>query len=100
MLLLKGEWWENILDGTPLFQEVAGQFHPSGDNPAQIDLIFSERIIGTRGVREITEFESSLNPQTRTYSAAITVMTVYDVPFELNVIGSGGVISVSMSAPP
>lgn len=90
LLHFRGEWWENILDGTPFFQDVAGQFFASSNNAAQVDLIFAERINGTMGVVEITEFESRIDPQTRTYSASIAVRTIYDAVFQLNIIGAGG----------
>ena len=96
LLLLKGEWWENILDGTPFVQEVAGQFVPSGDNTAQVDLVFSERILGTRGVTEILEFDSRINPQTRTYSASVTIVTIYDFEFQINISGAGGLLAVAI----
>jgi hypothetical protein len=50
LLLLKGEWWENTIDGTPFFEEVAGQFFSSIEDASQVDLVFSERITGTQGV--------------------------------------------------
>lgn len=94
---LKGEWWENILDGTPLFEEVAGQFFASIDNASQVDLVFAERITGTQGVSEITAFDSELNPNTRTYSASITIKTIYGEEFKLDVSGAyGGVVSVAL----
>jgi len=90
LLLFKGEWWENILDGTPFFQEIAGQFFSAADRAAQIDLVFSERITGTRGVAEITVFNSEINPHTRTYSASVTIRTIYDREFQISVTGAGG----------
>jgi hypothetical protein len=95
LLHFKGEWWENITDGTPFFQEVAGQFFPT-DNPAQIDLVFAERILGTQGVTEITEFDSRINPQTRTYSASITVATIYDTIFQINIFGAGVQLTIAL----
>jgi len=78
------------LDGTPFFQNVAGQFFASSNNAAQVALIFAERINGTMGVVEITEYDSRIDQQTRTYSASITVRTIYDAVFQLNIIGAGG----------
>jgi hypothetical protein len=95
--LLKGEWWENIEDGTPLFQEVEGQFFASVDDIARVDLVFAERITGTQGVVEITEFESELNPHTRTYSASITINTIYGERFRVDVSSAGGgVVGVAL----
>jgi hypothetical protein len=90
LLHFRGEWWENIRDGTPFFQEVAGQFFASSNAARRVDLIFSRRINGTIGVVEITAFDSRIDPQTRIYSASITVRTIYDAVFQLNIIGAGG----------
>ncbi len=99
--LLLGEWWENVEDGTPLFQEVMGQFFASIDGAQEVDLVFAERIMGTQGVAEITSFDSELNPNTRTYSALITVETIYSKSFQITVTSAGattasGVINVAL----
>jgi hypothetical protein len=96
LLHFKGEWWENIRDGTPFFQEVAGQFYPSMDNAAKVDLIFSERILRTQGVSEITAFDSRIDPQTRTYSASINSTTIYDTGCQINIIGASSAFTVAL----
>ena len=68
LLLLYGEWWENRLDGTPLFEKVFGQRLRTDETPDEIDLIFSERISGTQGVSEITKFESKIESESRAYT--------------------------------
>jgi hypothetical protein len=95
LLHFKGEWWENLVEGTPFFQEVAGRFFPYAEYPTQVDLIFSERILGTQGVSEITAFDSQINTQTRTYSASITIKTIYETEFSINIIG-GAALSVTL----
>lgn len=95
--LLKGEWWENTEDGTPLFEEVEGRFLMSVGDISQVDLVFAERITGTQGVAEILSFESELNPHTRTYSASVTIDTVYGEKFQVYVSGAnGGVVGVAL----
>jgi hypothetical protein len=97
LLHFRGEWWENVLDGTPFFQDVAGQFFASINAARRVDLIFSQRINGTMGVVEITEFDSRIDPQTRTYSASVSVRTIYDAVFQLNIIGgSGGLLDITI----
>ncbi len=74
MRLLYGEWWENTEDGLPLFEKILGTFG-GAENKNAVDLIISERILGTEGVTEIISFESTfLN---RIYSAQCVVNTVY-----------------------
>jgi hypothetical protein len=59
-----------------------------------VDLVFAERILGTQGVTEITVFDSRINPQTRTYSATITVNTIYGTDFQVNIFGGGSHLAV------
>lgn len=95
LLLLLGEWWENPDDGTPLFEKVLGQ-RLTDEPPDEIDLVFSERINKTQGVADITLFESSVNVEKRTYSANITVKTVFDTEFTIR-ISSGGAEPLEIS---
>lgn len=85
--LLLGEWWENTEDGLPLFQEILNTFHAPDQRAEQIDLLFSERILGTQGVSEILSFDSDINMQTRTYSAHCLIQTMYGEAFYLQISG-------------
>lgn len=74
MRLLYAEWWENLEDGLPLFEKILGSY--GGDDVRQaVDLIISERIQGTRDVKEITHYESTF--ENRRYEAFCAVNTVY-----------------------
>lgn len=85
--LLLGEWWENTEDGLPLFQQILNTFHAPDQRAEQIDLLFSERILGTQGITEILSFESNIDMQTRTYSAQCEVQTEYGQSFGLQISG-------------
>lgn len=76
LLLLLGEWWEDIEDGLPLFESILATFRAQ-DDAEDVDLIFSERIAGTQNVIEILDFNSEFNPNTRTYSASCKVSTAF-----------------------
>lgn len=69
---LKEEWWENLEEGTPLWQEILG--HPES-NIKLVDEIILKRISGTTGVKDITEYTSNFNPETRKYSFKATIDT-------------------------
>lgn len=74
--LLYGEWWENIADGLPLFQEILGRY--GGDEAREaVDLIISERIQGTQNVLHLTSYQSAFDISTRHYSAHCTVDTIF-----------------------
>ena len=72
--LLKNEWWEDLEDGTPLWQSILG--HAEGDIKV-VDEIILKRISRTVGVKDITEYDSSFDTQTRKYSFKATVDTNY-----------------------
>lgn len=84
LLLLRGEWWENIEDGLPLREEILGSYRGE-DEIADIDLLIAERVNDTEGVSEITTFESTFNARTRTYSASITVQTIFEQDIQLEI---------------
>lgn len=74
LLLLKNEWWEDIEDGLPLFQQILGQ-PGTNKNIAIVDSLIKERIIGTIDVTSIESFSS--NYDNRSYSFTTTINTNY-----------------------
>ena len=74
--LLYGEWWENIEDGLPFFEQIAGKFGTS-ENLNSADLVIRERIINTEGVSQIIEYQGTFDSQNRTYSVYTKVNTIY-----------------------
>jgi len=74
MKLLYGEWWERTDDGLPLFERILGVFVDDRKKDA-VDLIISERITGTPGVRNITKLDSEF--YNRSYSAQCAVNTIF-----------------------
>jgi hypothetical protein len=96
LLLLYGEWWEDTTDGTPLFEEVLGRRFRTDGRPAEVDLVFSERITTTQGVTEITSFDSGINSNTRGYWADITIKTIYDTEFSVRLSAGDGLLNISI----
>ena len=74
--LLYGEWWENTADGLPLWNHILSAY---GGNAVRdtVDLLISERILGTQNVTEIVTYESNFDPQTRQYTAYCIVNTSF-----------------------
>lgn len=74
LLLLKGEWWENKEEGLPLFQDILST---SGgvNNLAIVDNLIKERIIKTKDVIGIKDFQSNFD--NRIYSFSCKVDTKY-----------------------
>lgn len=72
--LLKGEWWESLDEGLPLFQSILGQ-NGTANNLTIADALIKERIIGTQDVTSIESFSSTYDSETRSYSFTATVNT-------------------------
>lgn len=73
LLLLKGEWWEDLNEGIPLFQSIFGSGTP--DRVKAADLLVRERITKTKGVSEILDFQSVYESNNRSYMVSCTVKT-------------------------
>lgn len=79
LLLFLGEWWANIKDGLPLWQQVLGR----RIRKEAVDQLLIRRIRnwkmpdGRTPVTSVISVSSTLNSETREYSFACTVNTVY-----------------------
>ena len=71
--LWTGEWFLNTTDGTPWMQEILGKRRVSV-NP---DAAIKQRILGTQGVKEITDYASSFDGNSRTLSVSCSLNTIY-----------------------
>lgn len=74
LLLLYGEWWEDLSDGLPLWERILGT-NGSEENRQAVDLIIRDRISGTDGVSAVIQFESTF--EKRIYKFTATVETIY-----------------------
>lgn len=70
LLLLKGEWWEDLENGLPLFQEILGQ-KGNNDRIMIVDSIIRERIATTKNVLSIKEFSSSFEDRNYVFSCTV-----------------------------
>lgn len=71
--LWKGEWFVDTADGTPWLQEILGKRY-ANRNP---DAAIKERILGTEGVVEISDYSSIFDGETRTLTVTCTLTTIY-----------------------
>lgn len=80
----RSEWFLNLDQGVPYFQEVMRK----NPNPILIDAIFKEAIINTVGVVELTEFELTYDNELRKVLLSFAVDTVEgELNFEDLVVG-------------
>ena len=74
LLLLYGEWWEDLTDGLPLWQRMIGSVG-SDENKQVLDLIVKERINGTTNANSVVNFISEIKD--RKYTFTCLVVTDY-----------------------
>jgi hypothetical protein len=67
-----GEWFLNTVEGTPWATRVLGNYT---DNTR--DITMQTRILGTRGCKEILQYSSSLDRETRRYKVDASIDTIY-----------------------
>lgn len=67
--MFKGEFWEDLKDGLPFFEQVAGNF-----NKSVADMVIRSRILDTPHVSGIQFFRSQISTD-RKYSMTATVNT-------------------------
>lgn len=74
--LFRGEWWENIDEGTPMFQLVLGA-PGSPRSIAVMEAALTARIKGTPYVTAVTSIQSTFDRKTRKYSYSATAETSF-----------------------
>ena len=79
--LLLGEWWEDVNQGTPLFQSILGK-PGSEEHLNSVDNIYKAMILSTELngeslIHSIDNYERQYNSSTRSYKFIATVTTIY-----------------------
>ena len=74
--LLRGEWWENLEEGLPLWQEILGS-SGSNEHLTYVDNLITQRIFNTPGVTAILDYEGIWNSSTRQYRFNSKINTSY-----------------------
>ena len=71
--LFLGEYFRDILDGTPWFQDILGK----GQSLDVRDAAIKRRVLQTSGVLSIFEFNTDFDLQTRKYSVSMGIITPF-----------------------
>ncbi len=66
------EWWENLEDGLPLWQQIIAQ-----RDQTQAEKLIRERIVQTQHVVGITTFTTTWDNENRSFAIQTTVQTEY-----------------------
>ena len=74
--LFQGEWWSDLTDGTPYWQQILGK--SGSDNHIQVvTLILTQRIAATPYVNGVSNVQVSFNPSSRGMSFYCVVQTQF-----------------------
>lgn len=71
--LFQGEWWADLADGLPLFQQILGK----AANVQQFNVLLAQRILGTRFVTGINSVSSSFDSVSQKFSYTASVQTQF-----------------------
>lgn len=72
--LWRGEWWENVYLGIPMWQSMLGIV---GVKKSAIDRIIQDSILQTPDVSNIADMDSLFNTSNRAYQFYCSINTVY-----------------------
>ncbi|KVE23797.1 hypothetical protein WS67_21445 [Burkholderia singularis] len=70
--LIQGEWFLDVTAGMPWATDVLGKY-----TDGTADTAIRQCILGTQGVTELTNYSSSIDPQTRALKVTATINTFY-----------------------
>lgn len=73
--LFLGEYFRDITDGTPWFQEIFNKQTSMDIREARL----RSRIAGTPGVLQLTSFDTEFDLDARTYTVTASVLTQYGI---------------------
>lgn len=91
LLFLRGEWFESLGTGTPLFQSILGA--GSGRHPQAVSLILTQRILGTPYVTGMSNLQTAYDPDKRAFSFACLVQTQFGTLTVSTIPGSSATIT-------
>lgn len=76
LLLFKGEWFANTLEGVPYFQEIFIRYKNNSSKNI-VDSILRNYINNIDVVKNIISFKSEVSPSTRVYSLTFKFEDIY-----------------------
>lgn len=76
LLLLQGEWWNNLAAGLPLFQKIIG-VSGVGNNPQIAALLIQQTILAVPYVNTISDTSLKYDPLTRSFTYSCKVYTAF-----------------------
>ena len=94
LLLLQGEWWNDLTAGLPLFQQIIG-VSGVGNNPQLAALLIQQTILAVPYVNSIADVALRYEPVTRSFTYSCIVYTAFGTVQTTFVPGSSASIPVT-----
>ena len=73
--LFLGEYFRDITDGTPWFEQILGK----ATNMNAREAALRQRVANTKGVIRLTAFTTDFNIDEKTYTVSVSVLTQYGI---------------------
>lgn len=75
LALFLGEYFRNITDGTPWYEQILGKF----SSLDTVEAVLRARIANTLGVVRLTSFDTDFDLDTRNYSVRAGILTEFGI---------------------
>ncbi len=76
LMLFQNEWWEDLENGLPIFQQIIGNTGTM-EHIDLVDSLIKKRITDTENVTSISDYTSEFNREARSYSFQCNVQTPF-----------------------
>lgn len=84
--LFQGEWWEDLSEGLPFYQDIAGQFIKNDEDKDIITRLYCNRMSDVQEVNSFLSVTSEFNNEKRKFSLVADVDTIYGKIEKLEVV--------------
>lgn len=84
--LFQGEWWEDLSEGLPFYQDIAGKFIKSDEDKDIITRIYCNRISDVEQVNSFLSVTAEFDNENRKYSLKADIDTTYGIIDKLEVL--------------
>lgn len=75
--LFQGEWWEDLNEGLPFFQDIAGQFIKTEEDKDIVTRLYCNRINDVEAVNSFLSLDADFDNENRKYSLTASIDTIY-----------------------
>ena len=84
--LFQGEWWEDLSEGLPYYQDIAGQFIKNDEDKDIITRLYCNRISDVEQVNSFLSLDPQFDVEKRQYSLKADINTTYGTISNLEVV--------------